>query len=383
MFEILTPPILDPRNETELVNQALQRVFVASNGQLNDFSIHSPVRAIIEGQAFATAELLYYANLLPEALAIEFLRIAGILRNLGNRASVELLFTLSATLSNPFTVPAGYIIADNTGRYEFAVDSQTAIPAGQQTALIRATATAPGSSHNLAANTITRVLQPLAFLARVENPQPSTGGTEPETLTQTKTRGFESLRRRSLVSQEDYEAECRSRLGAGSLALAVGNLAPDKINYALGFVHCFVLNPSNQPLSTAQLSNLQGQLQQRTHISIRCIVSNMVVEDITIRAIAKIDSLSNPETVANRIFENLKGYLAPGATPPGQSVILKELEYHVKLSGVVYVQSVAIGNSTTNYDLQYPWSVTRLDRCHIELVGDGNNIYSYEFKNDD
>ncbi|MEH1803214.1 MAG: hypothetical protein V7L13_29440 [Nostoc sp.] len=57
---ILNSIILDPRNETDIVEQAKLKVYNASGGQLNDFTENSPIAALIQGQAFAGAELLLH-----------------------------------------------------------------------------------------------------------------------------------------------------------------------------------------------------------------------------------------------------------------------------------------------------------------------------------
>ena len=69
--------ILDPRNEDEVILSAYDRVRSASNGIINDFSLSSPIAALIEGQAFVQMELLWYLNQLPTALALEVFRLLG------------------------------------------------------------------------------------------------------------------------------------------------------------------------------------------------------------------------------------------------------------------------------------------------------------------
>ena len=62
---------IDPRNEAELVQEASQRVYDASNQTLNDFSSGNPLAALIEGQAFAQGEFLFWANQLPEKILLD------------------------------------------------------------------------------------------------------------------------------------------------------------------------------------------------------------------------------------------------------------------------------------------------------------------------
>ena len=65
--------LLDPRNEAELVQAAARRVYESSNATINDFSSGSPIMALLEGQAFAQAELLQFANQFPESVLVEWI----------------------------------------------------------------------------------------------------------------------------------------------------------------------------------------------------------------------------------------------------------------------------------------------------------------------
>jgi hypothetical protein len=62
----ILPLQLDPRNTSALVRDTQTKIFLESDGSLNDFSPASPLSAIVEGQAYAQNELLYYLNSLPD-----------------------------------------------------------------------------------------------------------------------------------------------------------------------------------------------------------------------------------------------------------------------------------------------------------------------------
>lgn len=199
----LDTPIIDPRNETTLVNQALTRAFNASGGTINDLSSSSVARVLIEGLAFAGAELLYYVNKLPLAVVVEFLKVAGITRREGTAARATLTFTLSAPLATPFTIPAGFQVTSTNG-VSFLTDTQLIIPAGSIEGTVTATAEVVGSSGNLAAFTITNITQALSFLSGVINLEAAAGGTDAETQDQAIARGLVAIRLRNLVSGADY-----------------------------------------------------------------------------------------------------------------------------------------------------------------------------------
>lgn len=378
----LVVPTLDPRTEASLVEYALDRVYTASGGTLNSFAASSPARALIEGQAFAGAELLYYLNQLPEAMALAYLQIAGIQQILGTSATVTLTFTLTAPLTTAYTVPIGYEVS-TAGGLKFTTNTNLVISAGNISGTVAATAAAIGSTYNVGSYTITRLSQALAYLAGVTNAEAATGGTDGEMVEQTKSRAFAAIRRRGLVSADDYEEETRSLLGAGSIAKAIGNLAADKVSVRAGSVHVFCLNPDGEALSTAQLASVQSALQAKSNITIAVYASNVDVQDITVRVVAKLPSGQNPQTLADDINDKLSAYLKPGNLALGETILVKELEYLVRLSGVETVQSVILGlvgqsQLATNLALPYDYSAGNMLDLTVELV-DGANLFSYAY----
>lgn len=378
----LVVPTLDPRTESALVEYALDRVYTASGGTLNSFAASSPARALIEGQAFAGAELLYYLNQLPEAMALAYLQIAGVQQILGTSATVTLTFALTAPLSTAYTVPINYE-ASTTGGLKFTTNTNLVISAGNIAGTVAATAAAVGSTYNVGAYTINRLSQSLAFLASVTNEKAATGGTDGETVEQTKSRAFAAIRRRGLVSADDYEEEVRALLGNGSVAKAIGNLAADKVTIRAGSVHVFCLNPDGEILSTAQLASVQTVLQAKSNLTIAVYASNVDVQDVTVRVVAKLASGQNPQTLADAIYDKLDEYLTPGYLPLGETILVKELEYLVRLCGVETVQSVILGLVTqsqlaTNLALPYDYSAANMLDLLVELV-DGTNLFSYAY----
>ena len=378
----LVIPSLDPRNEATLVEYALDRVFTASGGTLNSFAASSPARALIEGQAFAGAELLYYLNQLPEAMALAYLQIAGIQRILGTSATVTVQFNLTAVLTTSYNIPAGYEVS-TTGGLKFLTNTSLVISPGNIAGTVTATAAAVGSTYNVGAYTITRLSQPLSFLGSVTNTEAATGGTDGETVDQTKARAFAAIRRRGLVSADDYEEETRALLGNGAVAKAIGNLAADKVTTRAGSVHVFCLNPNGELLSTAQLTTIQTALQAKSHVTIAVYTSNVDVQELTVRVVAKLPSGQNPQTLADDIHSRLESYLTPGNLELGQTILVKELEYLVRLSGAETVQSVILGlvgqsQLATNLALPYAYSAAKLLDLLVELV-DGANLFSYSY----
>jgi hypothetical protein len=367
-----------------LVTYAADRVFAASNGRINDFAAGSPTLALIEGQAFAGAELLYYANQLPEAFAIAFLRIAGIQQRLGTFARVTLQFRLTTPLTTPYTIPQGYQVKATNGLVAFVTDQPLTISAGDIAGTVAATATVTGTVGNVGAFSLRTLTQPLAYLAGVDNLEAATGGTEAETPDEVKERAFAAIRRRGLVSVDDYDQEAKAILGPGAIAQTIGNLSADRVSSERGAIHVFVLNQGGQPVSAAQLAVLQQQLQTKSHVSTTVAVSEIHVDPVELSIICGLTQGSNPQTTAEAIWAELGRYLSPGRLPIGQSIILKELEFLARQQrGVEYVQSLTCGPHLgelrgTNYALPYAYAAADLVAARVTLV-DGSTNYTYSF----
>jgi hypothetical protein len=143
------------------------------------------------------------------------------------------------------------------------------------------------------------------------------------------------------------------------------------------------LNPGGELLSTAQLADVQAALAAKSHVTIAVYASNVDVQDVTVRVVAKLPSGQNPETLADDIHARLDAYLTSGNLELGQTILVKELEYLVRLSGVETVQSVIMGivgqsQLATNLALPYPYSAASLIDLVVELV-DGANLFSYSY----
>lgn len=371
-FELIEAPLIDPRNEDELVVRGMDRTFVASKGQLNDFSLGSPARALIEGLSFAGAEILYYASQLPLALLIAFLNLMEVQRGLGSNAQATLEFSLSAPLTTPYGIPQGFVVSTSDSQLQFATDSQLVIVAGQVNGAVSATCLTPGTVGNVAAYTLTNLSQPLAYISVVTNPQAATGGADEESAEDVKARGLAAIRRRNLVTADDYEEETRTFFGPGSVAKAIGNLGADPTSFELGTVHVFALDAAGATPNRSSLLNLRLHLQEKTHVSIAAVTSAVVLIPLGIHVVVSLVPGSLPDVVANEVYEILAEYLRPGNLPVGETVLLKEVEFQVRLAeGVEFVQTITLNDLTLNVPLPQEWAAASLGDVQIDCVAQG------------
>jgi hypothetical protein len=367
MSDITLPKIvLDPRNEQELLALAYQRTLEASGGTLTDFRPGSPLAALLEGQVFSIAELFYYMNLLPEALAVETFRLLGITRSGGTKATGTLRFLLQTSLGTDFIINPGFSVPYKDGY--FVLKEQLVIPRGALESDVLVEASIAGASMNAPEFDVFITSTGVNFLQTIWNNQAITGGSDLEDLTDTISRAQQSLRSRDvLVSVTDYELAAQALLGAGSRALCIPFLSSDKTLEAPGQVHLFLCDADGQPVSSGTAQSIQAELQRKVFAASQVWISPMELENLTIEVTCGVNLVS--ESLADEIALAVYGYLSPLAYPWGAKVRPNEIGFSIRqIPDVTEVDSVIINQEPLPYLLPHRWSCPFADSVIIQLV---------------
>ena len=328
---------LDPRNEAEIVQAASQRVYQASGQTLNDFSAGNPLAALLEGQAFAQGEFLFWANQLPQSILIEWLGpFLGAMRRLGTPAVARL--TLTVPPSNTVTtIPAGTAFttdANLTGgeSFTFITDAEVSIPPGENVAYATAASQYVGAIYNSPANSITGTSAINVNGLTSTNAQPATGGSDVETYQEVQERFFTLIRRRNPVSAEDWQDFFTDFYGVGTQTSVQPN-RPNQgtYNYVTdylkpnGQVSFFVLGPDGVELNKAQLERGQNVVNYSVPIEnqghLYPITLSQVQYDLTVEVDANGAFGENLKDSSlnfrDRIFEVLRpGNVFPATVDP-------------------------------------------------------------------
>lgn len=369
-------PTIDPRNEEELAQQSRMVVLNRSNGLLNDFSDHNPLAALTQGQAFAGAELLYYANKLPIALVLKFLEVVGAVRSLGSKATVNLTFTLTAPIGTEFLIPQGFEATNRRGDRSFLTDAGLVIPAGQISGTVSATAAETGTDYNLPAYTINQFTQPLAFLSTVVNTEASQGGAAAQTIEEAIAQALTALRRRNLVTADDYENAAIEVLGSGSRAVAIGLLGADQIGYQLGAVHLFCLDSAGIPINQAQINQVLTTLSPKIQIGTSIYISPMPILNIEAVIVAKLASGEDPEVVGDRLWATLLAYLNRNA--PGATLLIRETEYELRfVGGLEKIDQFTLNGVNSNIEMPNAFTIPQAYSLDVRLVTDTGDTISF------
>ena len=331
---------LDPRNEAEIVQAASQRVYQASGQTLNDFSAGNPLAALLEGQAFAQGEFLFWANQLPQSILIEWLGpFLGAMRRLGTPAVARLALTVPP--SNTVTViPAGTTFTTDSNltggeSFTFITDAEVSIPAGESLAYATVASQYVGSIYNSPANSITGTSANNVDGLTVTNPQPATGGSDVETYQEVQERFFTLIRRRNPVSAEDWQDFFTDFYGVGTQTSVQPN-RPNQGTYNYltdylkpnGQVSFFVLGPDGVELNKSQLERGQNVVNYSVSVEnqghLYPVTLSQVQFDLTVEVDANGAFGGNLKDSSlnfrDRLFEILRpGNVFPSTTDPSVS----------------------------------------------------------------
>jgi hypothetical protein len=323
---------IDPRNEAEIAQVAAQVVYEASNQTLNDFSSGNPLAALIQGQAFAQGEFLFWANQLPDAILVEWLGpFLGAMRRLGTSSVAQLVVTISPSNTDT-TIPSGSIFSTggiNTdgNAISFVNTEAYVIPAGQSTVKINVASQYVGSQYNCPANSIN--IAPSIGIPglTVTNPQPAVGGSDVETYAQVQERFFTLIRRKNPVSQEDWQDFFIDFYGEGTLTSVQPN-RPNQGTYNYltdyirpnGQVSFFVLGPDGVELTQVQLERGQNAVNYSVPVENQGHLYPFTLSQVQYNISLEIDANStygvNLKDTSLNFRDRLFSVLTPGTVFP-------------------------------------------------------------------
>lgn len=372
-------PVLDARDEREIVELALARFREMSGLDATD--AHSPARALLEAMALSHSELLWRANGLAERFSVLFLQNVGIQQRLGSTAAGTIRIELKVALATSYSIPAGSIATSQGGRKYRTTETVTFAPS-ELARTVTVESVEIGSAYNLPANAIRGLSTPTPFVASVTNPDPITGGTDAESLEQTRVRGFERIRQRGLIRPKDWELETRTLLGGG-IAIAIANLDADTVREDLNTVHVFVANADGSLPSDAQREEVRAALESKALLTIETVVSPCDPNPVWVEAIIVANAGSNPSAIATAIYNRLADYFTVGRYPFGQTVILNEVEARCRVPGVSWVQGATLGitdglTDAQNLAMKYRWSFPKLEGVRLRIsIGDRDYAFSF------
>ena len=286
----ILPLQLDPRNTPALVRDTQTKIFLESGGQLNDFSAASPLSAIVEGQAYAQSELLYYLNSLPEAFTLQWFRQLGIQRSIGAKAIVEVTFTKVEGFGRTVIIPKGTILS-TVSNLNYILDEEVRINNDELIATGRAVSERWGTVYNVAPGAIQKINLNILGLNTQTNERQAQGGKDLESIENLKTRAFTLLRRRGLISANDYENEIREIAPEASIVKVITHEERERVSEDIptGVIAVCLGDQDGRELEATIRQNLLKALRKRVPLGTAIYLTSPEVTPLETTVVIEYD----------------------------------------------------------------------------------------------
>ncbi|MBW4633567.1 MAG: baseplate J/gp47 family protein [Iphinoe sp. HA4291-MV1] len=374
-------PDIDTTTAQQLLLEAQEKAKEVSAGKLSDFSVASPVTALLEAVAIIATRTQTVVNGLSTSIENNRIAIFGIERQQGTAATGSIKITLDALYSEPFFLAKGFDLTIDGIPFETVTD--LIIPAYTSSGTVSIICLELSDRGNLPISA-TVFYQPVSKVSTITLISSTNGGINVESDAEWRQRVYTSIRQRdTLISEEDFEVTVIDYLGAGSTAVAIGRLKQDRVTYANGYVSVFALNANGSLLNESQLAELNSYLNQKTAMAY-VIVSSLDLFTITLTVYASFISGNAPDTIANEIRTVCFNYLKPGQLKPGEQILNKAIEKRIQdISGIKEgVVSVLINGLAQPQSLPNAWTVGNLTHLTVNLTSTDTNstqLFTYNF----
>ncbi len=334
----ILPLQLDPRNTSALVRDTQTKIFLESEGSLNDFSSASPLSAIVEGQAYAQNELLYYLNSLPEAYTLQWLRQLGIQRSIGAKAIAEVTFIKTQGFTRSVVIPKGTIVSTGS-QLKFILKSQVIISDSQTSGIGLAESERWGTVYNVPIGSIERANINILGLEGVTNFLTAKGGKDLESVDNMKAKAFSLLRRRGLISAEDYFNEVQSLAPGGSIIKVL--TYEDRFNLDTdlsGNIVICIGNEDGEPISDSIKANILSSIRKKSPIGVSASIIGPIISPVETSVSIEYDPekfSGNIDFYASKIDSIISEAISPSAIELGDKFSYQELFNEIYSTGFV------------------------------------------------
>lgn len=259
----------------------------------------------------------------------------GIKRKPGTKAEVVLSFTGT----DGTVIPKGKIFVTSEG-LQFETSEDVTIENG--VASVTATAVEIGSEYNVEAETITGQLISLSGLTSVTNPEPATGGADPETDAALVKRLYDYLQNPATSGNAAHYRQW---------ALEVDGVGAAKVIplwNGPGTVKVLIVGNNNEPVDQSIVEKCRVHIEENRPIGATVTVVSAEGLPINVSASVIIDSTTTLENVRDSFEEALRVYLRSIAFSKYTLVYNRVAYMLLDIPGVIDYTSLTINGGTTN-----------------------------------
>ena len=321
-------PDIDPRDGEQLAAEAIQRLSELCPELVNN-NPSSPHTALAENQAWHVEQVLYAVNRLPTLAAVEFARLFGIELRLPTPATTTLTFTVAPPAGVPAVIPAGTRVTTSDGAYVFETDGELALSSASPVGSVAATRVTAGRVR-LDAGALSRVAEPVAWVAGVTNAQAVDSGTEQEAVESALARARSYQRRAErIVSARDLQEAIEDVTGGGLIMRVFektedGHWGLGEFARRVGCTTVLLMTAAGAAVSAEikqQIGSLAEQFVGHVYVSLK----DPVFRDFDVSCDVRLTGLAVQSVTRSRIEGALRAQYAVKASNIGRAVLRSEL----------------------------------------------------------
>lgn len=301
---------------------------------LTDFSIGSTIRTLFEAVAFEIEELyVSIKNAIETAIRESVYLTFGFERRPAIRSTTTLIITLF-TPHEAFIIPKGTRFATAEG-ITFATVNDVSIDAADTTKDLLVMCTTAGSVGNVAANTITTMVDNIPIIKSVTNPEMVTNGRNMESDANRKTRFVSYIRSLSKGTLDAFHYALSTIPEITSISISEN--APGIVN--------IIISTATGEVSTDILNKVEEIINKYRAAGIQVIVSSVtkIPADVSIRL--GLSELRNTTTIETQVRNGVINYL--NTLQVGEDLIPNALMGFIFSFNLPQIKTVEILSPTT------------------------------------
>ncbi|HEV2764753.1 MAG TPA: baseplate J/gp47 family protein [Pyrinomonadaceae bacterium] len=352
--ELIPLPVLDGRDEELIAALAVARVsggltperverniavqrellaLLAAGGELQpvcpeltNANPASPHTVLIEAFAWMLGLQSYKLNQVPDQNRIEFARLFGIELREATRASTTLRFTVNPPAGVDAVIPAGTEVASEDGSVVFGTVEELVIPDGTASGDVAALRTVAGATM-LAPGRLTSMVDAVAWVGGVTNPDAIESGTDKESVESALARARNFQRRGlRLVSAQDMEDAIREEAlgGLGVVKAFPFVMAGDFSENRAGHTTVIVMTSTGGAVSAEVKARINSLLKQLVGSQF-VYVLDPVFSNFSVAADVRLTSLVSQTATLAAVEKSLRDFYAASNAHFGRPVLRSEI----------------------------------------------------------
>lgn len=323
---------------------------------------------LMELLAVETAETVFALNRLPAKVLEGMIRLFGIEKSLGVKATARIQITAFDLLGH--LLPVGSRV--QVGGIDFVTTATLTVAVGSNIGLADVEALTLGVSANqIPAGALVTLVDPVSWYQAGVSTVVSAGGREPETDAEYLLRASQRLGRvtDSLVIADHFTRYAVEQTYVGRATTidlydpAVGPIP----GVNLGHVTVAVCTTAGTPISVANKASLSADLDARSHAGLSIHVIDATPVPITVTAVVRREPSTSASVVLSNVNAALTAFLSPSTWKWGRSVQPSEIVAVIESAAGVDFLVGALG-SPLGASFLYGWQLATVGALNITIA---------------